>query len=71
MPFRALMLKVPFYKAFAGCVPHPTLTGFTELEGKGFMNSAPTMGRHFLHTGNRPDAIKCHFNESNGIGLSQ
>jgi hypothetical protein len=47
------------------------LTGFAGLSGKGFMNSAPTMARHFLHTGNRPDAIKCHFNESNGIGLLQ
>jgi hypothetical protein len=41
------------------------------LAGNGFMNSAPTMARHLLHNGNSPDTIKCHFNESNGIGLLQ
>ena len=48
-----------------------TLSLLAGLAGNGFMNSAPTMARHLLHTGNSPDTIKCHFNESNGIGLLQ
>ena len=38
------------------------LTGFAGLSGKGFMNSAPTMARHLLHTGSRPDAMPSQLN---------